>query len=271
MKDTIVFDIETQKSFDEVGGRNNLHLLGVAVLAAYSYERGKTFVFEEKNLNQFQKMIDATETIIGFNSKDFDIPILRHNKIDFGPVLSVDLMEDIKNGVGFRVGLDNIAKTTLGAAKSADGLQAIRWYKEGKIDEIKKYCVKDVLITRDIYEYGKKQGHILFLDRNKAKIAVPVSWGGIQKDIRHILERAYKERKSAEIDYVTHSPDFRKSDSAKNIRLIDIYSINQNFIEAYCHLRQATRIFKINRILKAKVSDHSYRIETDIQKNLMSL
>lgn len=268
MKDKLVFDIETQKSFEEVGGKENLHLLGISVLAAYSYRRGKTFVFEEKNLNQFQKMLEETGTLIGFNINSFDIPILKRYNFNLSEIVSLDLMDDIVKGTGFRVALDNVAKTTLNVSKSADGLQAIKWFKEGNIENIKKYCVKDVLITKDIYEYGKNNSHILFLDRNKQRIAVPVFWGGSPKNIRQILEEALRERRSVEIDYITHYPQ-SKNDSAKNSRLVDIRAINNSILEGYCHLRKADRIFKIDKILKAKITDRSYNLPSDVQGKLI--
>lgn len=269
MKDTIVFDIETQKSFDEVGGRENLHLLGISVVAAYSYSYGKTFVFEEKNLDQFQKLINGAETLIGFNSAGFDIPVLKSYSFKLDSLRSLDLMEDVVESAGFRISLNNIASTTLGIRKSADGLQAIKWYKEGNMEDIKKYCVKDVLITKDVYEYGKNNGHVLFLNRQKEKVAIPVFWGNAKESVREILENAYKERRSVEIDYITHSPDFKKSNSAKNTRLVDIFSINKYSIEGYCYLRQAKRVFKIDRILSARITPNNYKIENDVQNTFI--
>lgn len=269
MKDVIVFDIETQKSFDEVGGRENLHLLGLSVLAAYSYNYGKTFVFEEKNVRDFQKMIDHAETLIGFNSNGFDVPILRHYNFNLDNIMSLDLMDDVKNGVGFRVSLDNIANATLGVKKTADGMQAIKWYKEGNMEDIKKYCVHDVLITKDVYEYGKKNAHIFFINKIKEKKAIPVFWSREkQKNVREILQEAFNGRKSVEIDYVTGIPQ-KKSDSVKNSRLVDIYSFSNSCIQGYCHLRKETRIFKIARILEARITRGAYKIQNDVQETLL--
>src|SRR3989338_7156298 len=271
MSDTIVFDIETKKSFDEVGGRDNLHLLGVSVVAAYSYNQKKFFAFEESNLNQFERLIKDAGLLIGFNINGFDIPVLNpHISLDAFSLPALDLMDDIKKGVGFRVSLDNIAKNTLGISKSADGLQALRWYKEGKIDEIKKYCVQDVKVTKEIYEFGKKNGHILFLSREaRGKVAVPVSWGlNAPKAIPQILREAFEKRKTAEIDYITGNASNDSSDH-RNMRLVDIYRLNNDFLEGYCHLRQAKRIFKINRILRAKITDKVYQIREDVQNSLL--
>lgn len=269
MKDIIVFDIETQKSFDEVGGRDKLHLLGISVVAAYSYLYNKTFVFEEKNVKQFQKMLDQASLLIGFNSHGFDEPILRHYEFNLDNIGSLDLMDDVKKGAGFRVSLDNIANTTLGLNKIADGLQAIKWYKEGNMEEIKKYCVSDVLITKDIYEYGKNKSHIFFTNREKQKVAVPVFWSKEkQKGIPELLREAFQKRKSAEIDYITQVPQ-KKSDPVKNLRLIDIYSINNSVVEAFCHLRQEKRVFKIDRILSVAITNEDYKTVSDVQSALM--
>lgn len=262
MDDTIVFDIETQKSFDEVGGRDKLHLLGLSVLAAYSYKRDKSFIFEEKNISQFQKMIDQAGILVGFNSNGFDVPIIKHYGINLDKIYSLDLMESIKESAGFRISLDNIVGATLGGHKTADGLQAIRWYKEGKMDEIKKYCVSDVILTKNVYEYGKNNSHIFFINKNKEKIALPVRWlRENQKNIKEILEEAFKTRKSVNIEYIS-------TESAKNNRLIDIFSINNLFIEAFCHLRGEKRKFKFERIVKAELTDNFYKIESDVQSNL---
>jgi len=90
---------------------------------------------------------------------------------------TLDLMDDVKKSLGHRLYLDSLADATLGIRKSGDGLQALRWYKEGKMDEIKKYCLKDVEITKNLYEFGKKNGHVLFYSRDTGgRTAIPVAW-----------------------------------------------------------------------------------------------
>jgi len=269
MDDVIVFDIETQKSFDEVGGRRNLHLLGISVLAAYSYNREKTFVFEEKNLSQFKKMLENCGLLVGFNSEGFDIPILQSYGFDLSRVPSLDLMKDIKTGAGFRISLDNIAGATIGTKKSASGLLALQWYKEGKIEEIKKYCVKDVLITKQVYDFGKSNNFVFFINREKEKIAIPVYWAKEkQKEIREILEEAYKLRKRVEIEYITGRQSADGLNGVKNVRLIDIYGIRHGIVEGYCHLRKEKRMFKADRIISARISAETYKIKEDAQDSL---
>ncbi|OGF62851.1 hypothetical protein A2926_04160 [Candidatus Giovannonibacteria bacterium RIFCSPLOWO2_01_FULL_44_40] len=174
----IVFDIETKKSFDEVGGRTFFDKLGISVVGAYIYGTDKYCAFEEHEIPEFEKLILSAPRVIGFNIHHFDLPVLRpYVSLNFKNLATLDLMEDIERGLGFRVSLDNLAENSLGVRKSGDGMQALRWYKEGKIDEIKKYCLKDVEITKNLYEFGKKNGHVLFYSRDAGgKMAVPVNW-----------------------------------------------------------------------------------------------
>lgn len=174
----IVFDVETKRSFDEVGGRTFFDKLGVSVVCAYVYGEDKYLSFEEHEIPAFEKLLLSAGRVIGFNIHYFDLPVLKpYLALNTKTLPTLDLMEAVEDGVGFRVSLDNLAETTLGARKSGDGLQALRWYKEGKIEEIKKYCLKDVELTRNLYEFGLKNGHILFYSRDAGgRVAIPVAW-----------------------------------------------------------------------------------------------
>lgn len=186
MEGDVVFDVETKKSFNEVGGRTFFDKLGVSVVGAYVYGAdptttlgaGRYLSFEEHEIPEFEKLILSAPRVIGFNIHHFDLPVLRpYVSLNFKNLFTLDLMEDIERSLGFRVSLDNLAECSLGAKKSGDGLQALRWYKEGKIDEIKKYCLKDVEITKNLYEFGLKNGHVLFYSRDVGgRVAVPVNW-----------------------------------------------------------------------------------------------
>ncbi|MEK7596107.1 MAG: ribonuclease H-like domain-containing protein [Patescibacteria group bacterium] len=270
-KDVLVFDIETKKSFEEAGGRDKLDRLGVSVLGAYSYQRDQYFAFEEHELNKFKELLERAGLLIGFNIKSFDLPVLE----PYLPVSSynlafLDLMDDVVLGAGFRLSLDNLAGNTVGARKTADGLQALRWYKEGKIEEIKKYCLQDVRVTKELYEFGKKNGHIFYLSREQGqKMALAVSWGqSAKKDVRQILNEAFLKRKRVEIDYITKLSSEISANEPRNKRLVDIHKLNRDSFEGYCHLRKANRIFKIERVLVARLTDKTYQIQTDVQAGL---
>ncbi|MBI4059764.1 ribonuclease H-like domain-containing protein [Candidatus Giovannonibacteria bacterium] len=270
MADTIVFDLETKRDFAEVGGRENLEKLEVSVLCAYSYLADKFYAFEEKDLPSFEKMLGAAGRVVGFNIKGFDLPVLApYLKLNLTALPVLDMMDDVVEGVGFRVSLDNLCQTTLGAAKSAHGLDAVKWYREGKMEEIKKYCTDDVRLTRDLYEFGRKNGHVLFLSRDAAgRIAIPVRWSfEIPQNVRQVLSEALQKKFSVEIDYVTRSSDSLAA--ARNARLVDIYKLDDDFFEGYCHLRKSPRIFKIERVLAARLTTLPYELPGEAQTKLL--
>lgn len=181
----LVFDVETQYEFAEVGGRNNLHLLKVSVVGVYSYKDDKFLIFEEKDLDKFEDLILNTKRVIGFNIKGFDLPVLEpyFRKINIKKLETLDIMEDVINNLGRRIALDNIAKATLNLSKTADGLKAIKFFREGRIKDLCDYCLKDVEITRDLFEYGKQFGKIKYLSYNSMNIEeIPVKWQDVLEE-----------------------------------------------------------------------------------------
>ncbi len=151
MSREIVFDIET---FGDIRNQANLK---VTVVSIYEYEHDRYTSFDEHELGQLWPILERAERLIGYNSESFDLPILdRYYTGELTNIPHLDLLKVIKEMSGSRYKLDDIAKATLQISKSADGLQAVKWYEEGKIDEIKKYCEQDVKVTKEVYEYGKK-------------------------------------------------------------------------------------------------------------------
>lgn len=194
----VVFDIETKYSFDEVGGRNNFDKLGVSVVGAYFYGddpstalgTGRYLTFEEHEIPEFEKLLKNAGLVIGFNIHHFDLPVLQpYVSFKLKTLPTLDLMEDVERGAGFRISLDNLSETTLGARKAGDGMQALRWYKEGKIDDIKKYCLKDVELTKNLYEYGVTNGNVLFYSRDAGgRVAIPVGWERVANKFKNRVE-----------------------------------------------------------------------------------
>ena len=183
-KNDIVFDIETKLSFQEVGGASNMAKLGISVLGAYFYADSKYRAFEESELPEFEKIISELAhkkngRVIGFNIDHFDLPVLQpYISWNLKELPSLDLMNDVESSAGFRISLDNLSQHTLGAQKSGDGMQARRWYREGKIEEIKKYCLKDVELTKNLYEHGARMGEVYFFSKDAMnKLPLSVSWG----------------------------------------------------------------------------------------------
>ena len=270
----IIFDIETKHSFDEVGGRDHFDKLGISVVGAFVYGKNEYMAFEEHEIPEFEKLLNGVLArqgrVIGFNIHHFDLPVLQpYVAMNLKELPTLDLMYDVERGAGFRISLDNLCTETLGAKKSADGLQAIRWYKEGKIEEIKKYCLKDVELTKALYEYGSKNGRVMFFSRNsQSRIALPVRWGeALPINVRAILREGFDKRKSVEIEYQPKNVFEETTVSGK--RLVDVHTINADTFEGFCHLRQAKRVFRFDRVVSAKISDRDYKMTQDVQGSLL--
>ncbi|MFA5127617.1 MAG: ribonuclease H-like domain-containing protein [Patescibacteria group bacterium] len=158
----IVFDIETQNSFAEVD--NDMKKFKISVVSIYRYETDKFESFTEGELSRLWPILEKADRLIGYNSEHFDLPILMNYYLgDLTKIPHLDMLKVIKESLGIRLKLDDVAKATLDdVAKSADGMQAIRWYKEGKIDEIKKYCEQDVNVTKMVYEFGRDNRQLFY-------------------------------------------------------------------------------------------------------------
>lgn len=167
MPNHLVLDIETQNLFSDVGGKENLHKLLLSVAGVYSYADESFLTFTEKEMPEFENLLRKTDLIIGFNINYFDMPVLKkYLSVDVSKIPTFDIMDEIINRMGHRVSLDDLVSSTLGENKSASGLLAVEYWKQGKMDELKKYCLDDVRLTRDLYEYGLKNNEIKFTARD---------------------------------------------------------------------------------------------------------
>lgn len=173
----VIFDVETQRAFDEVGGRGNTRKLGLSAAVTYSTADSTFRRYTEETVSDLIAELKAADLVVGFNVLRFDYEVLQaYTDEPLGRLPTVDMLEDIRRRLGFRVSLNNLANATLGTAKSADGLQAVRWYKQGRIQEILDYCQQDVEVTRQLYEYGQRHKHVKYQDRNYQVKMVAVRW-----------------------------------------------------------------------------------------------
>ncbi|HRY37018.1 MAG TPA: ribonuclease H-like domain-containing protein [Candidatus Magasanikbacteria bacterium] len=186
MLNEIVFDIETQNTFAEV--ENDFKKLKVSVVSIYSYATDTYQSFSEDELSKLWPILEKADRLIGYNSEHFDLPVL--NNYYLGNLLelpSLDLLKKIKESLGIRLKLSDVAEATLdNITKSADGLQAIKWWKEGKIDEIKKYCEQDVRVTKELYDFGRTNNQLFYknLVGEVLPFAVDFSFPNDQKEIK---------------------------------------------------------------------------------------
>jgi len=158
----IVFDIETSNIFQEVGS-NDPRDLSISVVGVYDSLSDEYSTFLENEFQKLWPIIEKADMFITFNGEHFDIPLLnKYYSGDLSKIKSVDLLKEMQKSAGRRMKLDQIAEGTLGINKSGNGLEAIKWWREGKIDEVKKYCLDDVKITKELYEYALKNSKLIF-------------------------------------------------------------------------------------------------------------
>ncbi len=177
MKNTVYFDLETQKSADEVGGWDNISRMGMSVGVTYSTARGEYRIYAEKQVNDLITELQRADLVVGFNNLRFDYEVLHgYTTLDLRQLPTLDMLVDLQNKLQHRLSLDSIATATFGVEKTAEGMQAIRWFKQGKLLEIAEYCCYDVKITRLVHEYGVQNHQLFYHNRFGKKLAVGVSW-----------------------------------------------------------------------------------------------
>lgn len=176
MSNEVVLDIETQNTFAEVGGYHP-EKLKVSVVVAYFYDSDEYVAYQEHELPKLFKRLEQGGRIIGYNNVGFDIPVL--NQYYAGDLLQLpqlDMLAKIHSSLGYRIKLDDVAAATIGTKKSAHGLLAVQWWKEGKVQEIIDYCRQDVKVTKEVYEFGRENKYILFDDRMGERRQVDISF-----------------------------------------------------------------------------------------------
>lgn len=174
MLQPVVIDIETKHSFREVN--NDYKKLGVSVVAAYDFATKKMFTYLESELSKLFHLLEHSSLIIGYNIHHFDLVVL--NEYYVGNILELphfDLLDDIKNLLGKRLPLDDLVQATLGKGKSGHGLHAIELYRQGKIEELSAYCGDDVLLTKELLDYGVSNGYVYYPDIPRKKM-LSVDW-----------------------------------------------------------------------------------------------
>lgn len=176
MLNEIVLDIETQNTFADVGGYFP-NKLKISLIGVYFYDTDTYETFLEKDLPKLWPRLERADRIIGFNQKSFDNPVINtYYAGDVNQIPQLDLLEVIAGSLGFRVKLDSVAQATLGVGKSGHGLQAVEFWREGRLKELADYCLMDVKITKEVYEYGKAHGLIKCADRSGQIMEIPVDF-----------------------------------------------------------------------------------------------
>jgi DEAD/DEAH box helicase domain-containing protein len=175
---TVLFDLETIRGSAELGGWHKIHQMRVATGAVLHLQEGRMETFGEDRVDELIARLEAAELVVGFNVKRFDYEVLgAYTGIDYRRKLpTLDLWEEVRRRLGFRLGLNHLVEATLGARKTADGLQSLEWVKQGRMDLVEAYCRHDVELLRDLYLFGRRMGYVLYRDKEKNTLKLPVEW-----------------------------------------------------------------------------------------------
>jgi DEAD/DEAH box helicase domain-containing protein len=170
----LVFDIETQRGFGEI---SNISEMGVAVAVSCSCNTQEFKYFTEDNIQELIDDIFNADIVVGYNIINFDYSVLKgYTDKDFSRIKTIDMMRIVQKSLGFRPKLDNLLEATFGEKKTADGLQSLRWWKQGKINLIKEYCYHDVRLTASLYEFGRQNGFVYGKNKFGTKAQIQVKW-----------------------------------------------------------------------------------------------
>lgn len=182
----VVFDIETRNIFDDVG-KNDPVLLDISIVGTYDSETDSYDSYSQEEFPRLWSLIEKADVLIGFNSDHFDLPLLnKYYPGDLFKIKSIDMMAAVKAALGRRLSLGNIAGATLGEKKSADGLQAYQWWKEGKVQEIRDYCIQDVKVTKNLYDHIIKHKKIKYRDGANV-LELPIDTTGWEEQSDHAM------------------------------------------------------------------------------------
>lgn len=184
-KNIVYFDLETQRSFGDVGGGANKGKMGVSVAVTYSTARGAYEIYAENEMEKLGEELVRADLVVGWNHIQFDYPVLQpyvfHTLVE--QTINLDMMLDIEARLGFRLKLDSVASATLGTGKTADGLDALRWWQEHKktgdfapLRRIAEYCAYDVKVTKCVHEFALEHGFLKYDDKSGGIAQIQLDW-----------------------------------------------------------------------------------------------
>lgn len=176
--DIVYFDLETQRTANDVGGWDKKHEMGMSVGVTYSTADARYEIFPEQRAGELVSRLQRADLVVGYNLISFDYEVLMaYTILDLPHHLpTLDLLLDIEKAAGHRLKLESIAQGTLGVGKIAEGLDAIRWWREGRVMEIAEYCCFDVKVTKLVHEHGARHGELFYTDRFERKQRLAVDW-----------------------------------------------------------------------------------------------
>ncbi len=257
MDDIIVLDLETQKSFDEVGGHDHADKLLISVCVIYSYNDDKYYDYRENQLKELGEKLKTAKLIVGFNSKHFDFTVLQpYLDYDLKTLPHLDILEEVTKTLGHRLKLDSIAHSTLGAGKSGDGLDAIWYFKNNDWEKLTRYCTDDVRVTMEVYQYAKNHGFLWF-NQAGTLTKIPTNWTE-GETVTNLVNKSLTGGNQIEIQYL------QPNGQPKIKQTIDVKSINGDRVQAWCQETQMLSVYNLPQIYSAKIVGKQENFQTTL-------
>ncbi len=165
----ITFDIETKNFFQDVGS-NDPTALDISVVCIHDSATGEYTSYFEQDFKKLWPILEQSDMLITWNGDHFDIPLLnKYYPGDLKKIKSLDLMKEVQKVLGRRLKLDGVGEATLNRNKSGHGIEAVEWWRNGELDKLVKYCIDDVKLTRELYDYALTNGHLKYKELGEVK------------------------------------------------------------------------------------------------------
>jgi len=186
----LVFDIET---IGNISSPNFVDEMQVTVVGVYNYARDEYQNYFIEELSELEADLKQADLLVGFNNDHFDTPILnKYYPFDLFSIASFDILREFRANTGKRLGLDAIAGMTLGFHKSGTGANAMTLYQTGKLQELAEYCLNDVKLTKEIFEYCITKQYLIYPSKD--------GWLRLKVDMKYDLDN-FIEQNSQKSQY----------------------------------------------------------------------
>lgn len=259
-----VYDLETQTAIDYSSGKANLEELKISIAGVWDYESYKLYGLREGELPHLLPKLKQAQLLIGFNSLGFDNAVLQNYYKDFeiNSIPQLDLLDSVKKVLGFRLKLQTLVEATLKEGKSGSGLEAVEYFREGEWQKLEKYCLDDVRLTKDLFEYGVYHGYVWYSAGDKL-IKIPVNWHEFVPEydrsmtVEDKVNKALLEGLKLQVTYILPEEKEGNTFVHRPEWSLDVLNIKEDNVSVFIQELQKDQTIKTSQILKADFSGNS--------------
>jgi len=197
MHHRIYLKLTTQRSMNDVGGKQNIGKLGLAVAVTFSTIKCQYRVFDEAQVDELIDLLTGADLVVGHNHVEFDHQVLQgYTRRDMlFQTVNHDLLLDLEKRVGCKLSLNSLATATLGVGRVAKGMEKLAWWwnyqrtgDKAWLLRLAEGCALDVKTLMLVHWYGIEHGHVLFTDRSGIVRQVQVDWATMSAASRQTVQ-----------------------------------------------------------------------------------